>query len=247
MGIDPDAYAGRPVIGIANSWSQLNNCNSNLRELAAAVSRGVLAAGGLPLEFPTLSLGRRVHEALGHALSQPDGDGGRRDAAGQPDRRRRALVQLRQNHAGPADGGRQRRFAGHSAQRRAADIGPLARHRGRNRHRSVEILGRTAGGSHQRSGFSRTRGLLRLLGRRVQHDGDGLDDDGPLRSSGHDAAGHVVDSRDRRPPGGRCGSRRPPHCRARGRRFASLANSHVRPRSTTPSARCTRWAVRPTR
>jgi L-arabonate dehydrase len=57
MGIDPEAYAGRPVIGIANSWSQLNNCNSNLRELAAAVSRGVLAAGGLPLEFPTLSLG----------------------------------------------------------------------------------------------------------------------------------------------------------------------------------------------
>jgi dihydroxy-acid dehydratase len=57
MGIDPDAYAGRPVIGIANSWSQLNNCNSNLRELAGAVSRGVLAAGGLPLEFPTLSLG----------------------------------------------------------------------------------------------------------------------------------------------------------------------------------------------
>ncbi|HEV3302657.1 MAG TPA: IlvD/Edd family dehydratase [Planctomycetaceae bacterium] len=57
MGINPEVYAGRPVIGIANSWSQLNNCNSNLRELAAAVSRGVLAAGGLPLEFPTLSLG----------------------------------------------------------------------------------------------------------------------------------------------------------------------------------------------
>jgi dihydroxy-acid dehydratase len=57
MGIDPDAYAGRPVIGIANSWSQLNNCNSNLRELADAAKRGVLAAGGLPLEFPTISLG----------------------------------------------------------------------------------------------------------------------------------------------------------------------------------------------
>jgi len=57
MGIDPEAYAGRPVIGIANSWSQLNNCNSNLRELADAVKRGVLAAGGLPLEFPTISLG----------------------------------------------------------------------------------------------------------------------------------------------------------------------------------------------
>jgi dihydroxy-acid dehydratase len=57
MGIDPDAYAGRPVIGIANSWSELNNCNANLRELAEAVKRGVLTAGGLPLEFPTLSLG----------------------------------------------------------------------------------------------------------------------------------------------------------------------------------------------
>jgi dihydroxy-acid dehydratase len=57
MGIDPAAYADRPVIGIANSWSELNNCNINLRGLADAVKRGVLAAGGLPLEFPTLSLG----------------------------------------------------------------------------------------------------------------------------------------------------------------------------------------------
>ncbi|MGE3316881.1 MAG: dihydroxy-acid dehydratase, partial [Planctomycetaceae bacterium] len=57
MGLDPDAYAGKPVIGIANSWSELNNCNMNLRELADAVKRGVLAAGGLPLEFPTISLG----------------------------------------------------------------------------------------------------------------------------------------------------------------------------------------------
>jgi dihydroxy-acid dehydratase len=57
MGIDPEAYTGRPVIGIANSWSELNNCNTNLRQLADAVKRGVLTAGGLPLEFPTLSLG----------------------------------------------------------------------------------------------------------------------------------------------------------------------------------------------
>ena len=47
MGIDPDQYAGKPVIGIANSWSELNNCNMNLRELAEAVKRGVIAAGGL--------------------------------------------------------------------------------------------------------------------------------------------------------------------------------------------------------
>jgi len=57
MGIDPERFKGRPVVGIANSWSELNNCNMNLRDVAAAVKRGVLAAGGLPLEFPTISLG----------------------------------------------------------------------------------------------------------------------------------------------------------------------------------------------
>jgi dihydroxy-acid dehydratase len=57
MGLNPDDYAGKPVIGIANSWSELNNCNANLRELAEAVKRGVLLEGGLPLEFPTISLG----------------------------------------------------------------------------------------------------------------------------------------------------------------------------------------------
>jgi L-arabonate dehydrase len=57
MGIDFDQYRGRPVIGIANSWSELNNCNMNLRDVAASVRRGILAAGALPLEFPTISLG----------------------------------------------------------------------------------------------------------------------------------------------------------------------------------------------
>jgi dihydroxy-acid dehydratase len=57
MGIDPESFKDAPVIGIANSWSELNNCNINLRDVAGAVKRGVIAAGGLPLEFPTISLG----------------------------------------------------------------------------------------------------------------------------------------------------------------------------------------------
>ncbi len=57
MGLNPDDYVGKPVIGIANSWSDLNNCNGNLREIAESVKRGVLLEGGLPLEFPTISLG----------------------------------------------------------------------------------------------------------------------------------------------------------------------------------------------
>jgi len=47
----------RPVIGICNSWSELNHCNRHLRQVADAVKRGVWAAGGWPLEFPTISLG----------------------------------------------------------------------------------------------------------------------------------------------------------------------------------------------
>src|ERR1700735_1440617 len=57
MGIKVEDFRGRPVIGIANSWSELNNCNMNLRDVAAAVRRAILAAGALPLEFPTISLG----------------------------------------------------------------------------------------------------------------------------------------------------------------------------------------------
>ena len=56
MGFD-DTDLQRPVIGICNTYSELNNCNSNLREVAEAVKRGVWQAGGLPLEFPTISLG----------------------------------------------------------------------------------------------------------------------------------------------------------------------------------------------
>lgn len=56
MGYD-DQDMHRPVIGICNTWSELNSCNGNLKQLAEAVKRGVWQAGGFPLEFPTISLG----------------------------------------------------------------------------------------------------------------------------------------------------------------------------------------------
>ena len=46
----------QPIIGIAQTWSEANHCNSHLREVAEAVKRGVWQAGGTPLEFPTISL-----------------------------------------------------------------------------------------------------------------------------------------------------------------------------------------------
>ncbi len=56
-GFPPEVFDGRPVIGIANSWSELTPCNAHLRGVADAVKRGVWQAGGFPLEFPTMSLG----------------------------------------------------------------------------------------------------------------------------------------------------------------------------------------------
>ena len=51
------AMLEKPVIGIANTASGFNNCHRLVPELVQAVKRGVLAAGALPLEFPTISLG----------------------------------------------------------------------------------------------------------------------------------------------------------------------------------------------
>jgi L-arabonate dehydrase len=56
-GFTADVFDNKPVIGICNSWSELNNCNAHLRTVAEAVKRGVWASGGVPLEFPTISLG----------------------------------------------------------------------------------------------------------------------------------------------------------------------------------------------
>ncbi|WGW13528.1 IlvD/Edd family dehydratase [Saxibacter everestensis] len=57
MGMAGRQFDGRPVIGIANTWSELTPCNAHLRSLAEAVRRGIQQAGGMALEFPVLSLG----------------------------------------------------------------------------------------------------------------------------------------------------------------------------------------------
>ncbi|MGZ8693069.1 MAG: IlvD/Edd family dehydratase [Gaiellaceae bacterium] len=59
-GVTDQAFRGKPLIGICNSWSELVNCNVHLRGLAESVKRGVLQAGGFPLEFPVMSLGESL-------------------------------------------------------------------------------------------------------------------------------------------------------------------------------------------
>lgn len=60
QGFPEDAFLGRPIIGILNSWSEVAGCNAHLRELAEHVKRGVLRAGGFPVEVPVISLGEPI-------------------------------------------------------------------------------------------------------------------------------------------------------------------------------------------
>lgn len=60
QGIPDDEFSKKPVIGICNTWSELTPCNAHFRELAESVRRGVLEAGGFPVEFPVMSLGETL-------------------------------------------------------------------------------------------------------------------------------------------------------------------------------------------
>ncbi len=64
MGYSDDALA-RPIVGITNTYSDFNPCHATVPQLIAAVKRGVMLAGGLPLEFPTIS----IHESFAYPTS----------------------------------------------------------------------------------------------------------------------------------------------------------------------------------
>ena len=55
-GFRQEDFTGRPVIAIVNTWSEINPCHAHLRERAEAVKRGVLQAGGFPVEIPAFSI-----------------------------------------------------------------------------------------------------------------------------------------------------------------------------------------------
>jgi dihydroxy-acid dehydratase len=64
MGYSDDAL-DRPIIGITNTYSDFNPCHGNVPDLIEAAKRGVMLAGGLPMEFPTIS----IHESFAHPTS----------------------------------------------------------------------------------------------------------------------------------------------------------------------------------
>jgi dihydroxy-acid dehydratase len=60
MGYDPKDWEGKPLIAIVNNWSDYNPCHMHFKQRVDEVKRGVLQAGGFPLEIPTVSLGENL-------------------------------------------------------------------------------------------------------------------------------------------------------------------------------------------
>ncbi|MFO0941705.1 MAG: L-arabinonate dehydratase [Pirellulales bacterium] len=60
MGVDDIDYRDKPIIGILNTWSDLNTCHSHFPERVEEIKRGVLQAGGFPVEIPVVSLGEML-------------------------------------------------------------------------------------------------------------------------------------------------------------------------------------------
>ena len=121
--------------------SGFNNCHRHFPELIEAVKRGVLAAGGLPLEFPTISLGEvflSPTSLMFRNLMAMDVEEMVRGAA---DGRGGAGRRLRQDGAGAADGRGLGRQAGDPARRRADDDRPLPRRAARRLHGLPPLLG----------------------------------------------------------------------------------------------------------
>ena len=58
MGIDDTDYQGKPIVALLNTWSDLNTCHSHFKQRVDEVKRGVLQAGGFPVEVPVMSLAR---------------------------------------------------------------------------------------------------------------------------------------------------------------------------------------------
>ncbi len=60
MGIDDTDYQGKPIVALLNTWSDLNTCHSHFKQRVDEVKRGVLQAGGFPVEVPVMSLGEML-------------------------------------------------------------------------------------------------------------------------------------------------------------------------------------------
>ena len=219
FGLTPgELRSGKPIIGIAQTGSDLSPCNRHHLELAKRVRDGIIAAGGVRVRISGPSdPGDRQAADRGarpqSRLSRP-----RRDALRLFHRRRRADDRLRQDDAGLHHGGGDGQHPRHRALGRADAQRLASRRAHRLRHHRLEGARGTRRGQDRLRAVHGDRHVVGALGRPLQHDGHGLDDERARRSARHEPARLRGDSR---------------------RRIASAARSPTRPASAS-----SRWCGR---
>ncbi len=248
MGYDRSEYAGKPVIAIINTWSDINPCHTHFKERVEEVKRGVWQAGGFPVELPAMSLSEPFQKPTTMLYRNFLAMETEELLRSHPVRRRGADGRLRQDHAG-ADHGRDVDESAGDLHAGGADAArQLARRDAGLRQRHLEILGRASRRQHHRGRLARDRAGHRALARPLHDDGHRVDDDERGRSAWASRCpaprrSPRADSRHARDGG----ADRPAHRRDGLGRPEAVGLPHRRLPSTMPLPRYWRSAARPTR
>src|SRR3954471_19064629 len=194
MGYDYQDFAGKPVIGILNTWSDLNPCHAHLRTRAEEVKRGVWQGGGFPVEIPAISLGETMMKPttmLYRNLLAMEAE----ELLRSNPRRRRSLARgLRQDDARPDHGCDQHEHSGDLFSRRTDAAWQFWWQAARLGIRCLEILGGERSRPHRRARMARDGSRYRAKLRHLHDDGHGLDHGRSRRDARPDLAWRRLDA-----------------------------------------------------
>ena len=183
-----ELQSGKPIIGIAQTGSDLSPCNRHHLELAKRVRDGIRDAGGIAMEFPVHPIQETGKRPTAGARPQPHLSRPRRGALRLSARRRGADHRLRQDHAGAADGRGDGQHPGDRALGRADAERLVPRRAHRLGHHRLEGARADGQGRDRLRGLHRPGRLLGALDRLLQHHGHGDDDELAGRGARHAAA-----------------------------------------------------------
>ena len=247
MGYAPEEWKGRPVIAILNTWSDAQPCHMHFKSRVDDVKRGILMAGGFPMELPALSLSESFLKPTTMLYRNMLAMDAEELLRGHPvdgvvlmggcDKTTPGLLLGRHQHEPADDLSSRRADAARQLEGQDAGLG-LGR---------LEILGRAARRKNLRQGLGRCRGRHRPQLRHLHDHGHRVDHDGDRGIDRHDAAGRVLDSRRRCRPHPHGVGMRPPHCRDGVGGSDAAARSRPARLSRTRSRSRWRWAARPMR
>ena len=196
FGLTPgELRSGKPIIGIAQTGSDLSPCNRHHLELAKRVRDGITAAGGRRVRIPGASDSGNGQAADRRARPQSRLSRPGRDSDGLFPRRRGADHRLRQDDAGLHHGGGDGEHSRHRSLGRTDAQWLASRPAQRLGHRRLAGALRPRRGQDQLRTVHGARHLFRALGRPLQHHGHGLDHERARRSARHEPAGLRGDPR----------------------------------------------------